>query len=89
MNRPVFTAEIVRQRVEAWLDLMESTDQLYIAALRSRCDSEEEVWRQYKAAWDYANREHEKTLERMLINLGDGGGVCPRVDDDGGLTDGG
>ena len=58
-----------QQCVEMWFDLVEATDQIFLAALRSRCKSEAEVEAAYRESYSRWVEEHDRTVLHMFTVL--------------------
>jgi hypothetical protein len=52
-----------------WFDLVEATDEILLAALRSRYGSPEEVEAAYRQVYARQVEEHDKKVYRMLSEL--------------------
>lgn len=57
------------QCIEMWFDLVEATDQIYLAALRSRYKTEAEVEAAYRENYARWVEEHDRTVFRMFTAL--------------------
>jgi hypothetical protein len=49
-----------------WFDLVEATDEILLAALRSRYGSDEEVEAAYREIYARQVEEHDKKVQHML-----------------------
>jgi|SRR5579863_2921929 len=57
------------QCVKKWFDLVEATDEIYLAALRSRCKSEAEVEAAYRESYARWVEEHDRKNLHMLTQF--------------------
>lgn len=57
------------QCIAAWFDLVEATDQILLAALRSRHKSEAEVEAAYRRCHERQTEEHDRKVQQMLLNF--------------------
>ncbi|MFN0056784.1 MAG: hypothetical protein ACKV0T_31960 [Planctomycetales bacterium] len=56
------------QCIAAWFDLVEATDQILLAALRSRYRTEAEVEAAYRLCHQRQIEEHDRKVHQMLLN---------------------
>jgi len=56
----------VQQRIAAWLDLLDTTDELLLAGIRRTAKTEDEVRAAYRAWYEDYLAEHERTQLRMM-----------------------
>ncbi len=67
---PALPPELSREEcVAAWFDLVEATDEILLASLRSRGLSEAEVESAYRAIYARQVEEHDRTVRHMLMEL--------------------
>jgi hypothetical protein len=59
----------IQQRVAAWLDLVDATDELVLAGIRRTAKSEDEVRAAYRAWYADYLAEHERTQLQMMRNF--------------------
>lgn len=52
--------------IAMWFDLVEATDQILLAALRSRCKTEAEVAAAYRESYARWVEEHDKKVRQMM-----------------------
>jgi hypothetical protein len=57
------------QSIAAWIDLVEATDQILLAALRTRHATEAEVEAAYRACHQRQIEEHDRGVREMLIQF--------------------
>src|SRR5262245_47577465 len=57
------------QCVMAWFDLVEATDRILMAALRSRHGTPAQAEAAYKACHDRLNDEHDQKVREMLLQF--------------------
>ena len=57
------------QCIEMWFDLVDATDQIFLAALRSRYQSEAEVDAAYRECYARSVAEHDRTVYHMLTEM--------------------
>ena len=55
--------------IAAWFDLVDATDEILLATLRSRGLSEDEVRAEYRRIYARQVEEHDRTVRRMLTEL--------------------
>lgn len=56
------------QRLAAWFDLVDATDQLLLATFRSRYRTESEVQAAYRRFHEQQNAEHDRKLQEIQLN---------------------
>jgi hypothetical protein len=57
------------QRVAAWVDLMNATEQFVLAGLRREIGEDGDLRAAYRAWYDRQMEEHDKMIEHMLTEL--------------------
>ncbi|MSR60705.1 MAG: hypothetical protein EXS05_24210 [Planctomycetaceae bacterium] len=57
------------QCIAAWFDLVEATDQILLAALRSRNRTEAEVEAAYRVCHQRQIEEHDRKVHELLLNF--------------------
>ncbi|HEY3965811.1 MAG TPA: hypothetical protein VGM05_14730 [Planctomycetaceae bacterium] len=57
------------QRIAMWFDLVDATDEIQLAMLRTRYHTEDEVLAAYREAYVRRVAEHDRTAERMISKL--------------------
>jgi len=57
------------QCIAMWFDLVEATDQIFLATLRSRYKTEAEVEAAYRENYARWAEEHDRTVVRMFTEL--------------------
>lgn len=57
------------QRIAMWFDLVDATDEIQLAMLRARYQSEAEVLAAYREAYARRVAEHDRTVGRMISKL--------------------
>lgn len=59
----------VAERIAAWIDLVDATDEIYLATLRARGLSEAEVKEAYRENYARWAEEHDRRNHRILTVL--------------------
>lgn len=58
--------ELVAQRIEAWIDLMNTCEQLVLAGLRLKLGPEADIQAAYREWYRESMKEHDEMMFRMM-----------------------
>jgi hypothetical protein len=67
------TAEEIARNLRAWREITDASHQFLIAGFKLTCDTEEKVRDAYRQWYEHKMKEHDRTIEQMILRLNSSG----------------